>query len=389
MRINKLLKQAVTYNPTKKSFQMSVQDMCKKINDNTLTLPLYQRDVSWTLQKSVDLLNYQLFGKAPVAPISINQLSKMEAAVPQVSFIDREVIANEHIKTAHQSVVDGQQRLTTNYKAYKNNDDFRNVVLDVSAANFKIAKGAIKKSQIPVGILLNEDRSILQDYLTKEKTFNDLYALCIDVRSKLMDYNYTINQAEDLTEDEQIEWFEVLNNAGSKVTALQMSFSKLKAHDFDIYVSYINPFKGLIQEYGFDEMFSPFTTNVSYPISSLNSAYEVIVNNRVHKLNYAPIPSDTKESQLTGLDVSSLNQIIDLSLSALKESLDFISDHELNKYIDRMDYILYMTGYFAFYSGSSQDTEKVKILLEWIRNVDFTNQSNGTRRMLFQDLLSL
>lgn len=389
MRINKLLKQAVTYNPTKKSFQMSVQDMCKKIDDNTLTLPLYQRDVSWTLQKSVNLLNYQLFGKAPVAPISINQLSKMESAVPQVSFINREVIANEHIQTAHQSVVDGQQRLTTNYKAYKNYNDFRNVVLDVSSANFKIASGAIKKSQIPVGVLLNEDRSVLQEYLIKEKTFNELYALCIDVRSKLMDYNYTINQAEDLTEDEQIEWFEVLNNAGSKVSALQMSFSKLKAHDFDIYIKYINPFKDLIQEYGFDEMFSPFTTNVSYPISSLNSAYEVIVNNSVHKLNYAPIPSDTKESQLTRLDISSLNQIIDLSLCALKESLDFISNHELTKYIDRMDYIMYMAGYFAFNSGLSKVPEKVEILLKWIQDVDFTNQSNGSRRMIFQDLLSL
>lgn len=389
MRINKLLKQAVTYNPTKKSFQMSVQDMCKKITDSTLTLPLYQRDVSWTLQKSVDLLNYQLFGKAPVAPISINQLSKMEAAVPQVSFIDREIIANERIQASHQSVVDGQQRLTTNYKAYKNSDDFRNVVLDVSTASFKIAKGAVKKCQIPVGILLNEERNILQDYLTKEKTFNDLYAICIDVRSKLMDYNYTINQAEDLTEDEQIEWFEVLNNAGSKVTALQMSFSKLKAHDFDIYVNYINPFKELIQEYGFDEMFSPFTTNVSYPISSLNAAYEVIVNKGMHKLNYAPIPSDTKESQLTGLEVSDLRKIICLTLDALKESLDFISDHQLTNYINRMDYILYLTGYFAFFSGSSQDAEKTKNLLKWVQNINFSNESNGTRRTMFQDLLSL
>lgn len=389
MRINKLLKQAVTYNPTKKSFQMSVQDMCKKINANILTLPLYQRDVSWTLQKSVDLLNYQLFGKAPVAPISINQLSKMEAAVPQVSFIDREVIANDQILSSHQSVVDGQQRLTTNYKAFKNNDDFRNVVLDVSAATFKISKGAIKKNQIPVGILLNENRDILQEYLIKEKTFNELYALCIDVRSKLMDYNYTINQAEDLTENEQIEWFEVLNNAGSKVTALQMSFSKLKAHDFDIYVNYINPFKLLIQEYGFDEMFSPFTTNISYPISSLNPAYEIIENNRMHKLNYAPIPSDTKETQLTKLDIFSLNKIIELSLNSLKESLDFINNNELVKYIDRMDYILYLSGYFSFNSGSSNDPEKVKKLLKWIETVDFTNKSNGSRRMMFQNLLEL
>lgn len=92
MRINKKLLDAVKYNPTKKSFQMSVQQMCERIDENKLTLPLYQRDVSWTLQKSVDLLNYQLFGKAPVAPISINQIEDIETSVPQVSFIDRNLI---------------------------------------------------------------------------------------------------------------------------------------------------------------------------------------------------------------------------------------------------------------------------------------------------------
>lgn len=363
--------------------------MCKKINENTLTLPLYQRDVSWTLQKSVDLLNYQLFGKAPVSPISINQLSKMEVMVPQISFINRELIKVDEIKASHQSVVDGQQRLTTNYKAFKNSDDFRNVVLDVSTANFKIVKGSIKKNQIPVGILLNEDRDILQKYLTNEKTFSDLYVLCIDVRSKLMDYNYTINQAEDLTEDEQIEWFEVLNNAGSKVTALQMAFSKLKIHNFDIYTDFINPFKNAIQSYGYDEMFLPFTTNVSYPISSLNPAYEVIVNNGKHKLNYAPIPSDTKEGQLTVLEVSTIQKIINLSLRSLNECLNFIDTYNLSLFIKRMDYILYLTGYFTFFNDASQDTEKAKILSEWVKTTDFSNKSNGQRRTIFQKLLLL
>ena len=278
MKINKKLLEAVQFNPTKKSFQMSVLQMCEKIDQNKLTLPLYQRDVSWSLQKSVDLLNYQLFGKAPVAPISINEIGEVGLSVPQVSFINREIVPKDQILNAHQSVVDGQQRLTTNYKAYINSSDFRNVVLDVANACFKIIKASIKKNQIPVGMLLNKDRKQLQSYLMQQKTFNDLYAICIDVRSKLMDYNYTINQANDLSEDEQIEWFEVLNNAGSKVTALQMSFSKLKIHNFDIYNDYINPFKECIQEYGFEELFSPFTTNVSYPISSLNPAYEIVVN---------------------------------------------------------------------------------------------------------------
>ena len=162
MKINKKLLEAVQFNPTKKSFQMSVLQMCEKIDQNKLTLPLYQRDVSWSLQKSVDLLNYQLFGKAPVAPISINEIGEVGLSVPQVSFINREIVPKDQILNAHQSVVDGQQRLTTNYKAYIDSNDFRNVVLDVASACFKIIKASIKKNQIPVGMLLNKDRKRLQ-----------------------------------------------------------------------------------------------------------------------------------------------------------------------------------------------------------------------------------
>lgn len=116
MKINKKLEVAAEFNPTKKSHQMTIFEMCKKIQNNKITLPLYQRDLSWTLNKAVDLFNYQLFGKAPVAPISLNQISNGEA-VPQVSFLSRNIIDSDSILADHQSVVDGQQRLSTNFKS--------------------------------------------------------------------------------------------------------------------------------------------------------------------------------------------------------------------------------------------------------------------------------
>lgn len=61
---------------------MTIGDMCEKIKKNKITRPLYQGDLSWNLKKSVDLLNYQLFGKIPVSPISINQISDNSIAVP-------------------------------------------------------------------------------------------------------------------------------------------------------------------------------------------------------------------------------------------------------------------------------------------------------------------
>lgn len=390
MKISKKIEKATGFNPTKKTHQMDIATMCEKIKTNKITLPLYQRDLSWTLQKAIDLFNFQLFGKAPVAPISINEISNSsEEDVPQISFLNRELIPFTEIKGDHQSVVDGQQRLTTNFKAYINDDSFRNIVLDFSRGIFRLIEGELLKSQIPVGVLLNEKEEVLIKYLEQKGTLSSLFAIALRVRTKIRSYNYTINIAENLLEEEQIEWFEVLNNAGSRVTALQMSFSKLKIHNLDIYVDYTEPFKQKVNEFGYEELFSPFTTNVSYPIAALNPAFEVIEKQGIHNTNYAPIPSDTKEAVLTKLDVSAFRKIISLTLDSLERALIFVDEHDLKEYISRMDYILYLTGYFAFQPSEKLDDDLEKLLVSWVKSVNFTNQSNSSRREVFTELLEL
>lgn len=61
---------------------MSIMQMCEKIENQTISLPLYQRDLSWTLEKCIDLLNYQLLGKAPVEPILMNEINDINSCVP-------------------------------------------------------------------------------------------------------------------------------------------------------------------------------------------------------------------------------------------------------------------------------------------------------------------
>ena len=63
MNISKHLLEAANLNPTKNSRQDYIFTLCESIEKNELTLPLYQRDVSWTLNKCVELLNYQLISK--------------------------------------------------------------------------------------------------------------------------------------------------------------------------------------------------------------------------------------------------------------------------------------------------------------------------------------
>jgi len=390
VRINSKLKAAASFDPTQKSYNMPIHEICTNVAKNEITLPLYQRDISWTLQKATELLDYQLFGRAPVSPLSINQITNGEF-IPQVSFVNRDLLESDSLKNGHMSVVDGQQRITTNFKAFINHSDFVNIVLDVSSATFKIIETSPKESQIPVGVLLNKNPQVLEDYLNEKGLIIELYSLLVNVRSKMHNYGYTINVAGNLTEKQQIEWFEILNNAGSRVTKIQMAFSKLKMQNIDIYTDYTRPFKEILGFYGLDDMvFKAFTTNVSYPIAALSPAYEVIVNNKRHNNNTAPIPSDTKEDVLVKLEVDVLKDIIKLSLDSLKLGLEFISENSLLDMVDRVDYILYIAGYFAFSEHNSLNdlslNEKQR-LINWFEDVNFTNQSNTSRRTLFTDLI--
>lgn len=386
MKISKALMQAASFNPTEKSHKMTVLDMCKKIESREISLPLYQRDVSWTKGQAIELLNYQMLGKAPVAPISMNIILDIEDYVPQVAFDDREMIEKSKIEKGQMSVVDGQQRLTTNYKAYSNSDDFRNIVLDVARGRFLLEEGAFTKSQIPVGVLLNKDDAVFYEYLTKNNMMKDpgFMTILVQCRSKIRSYYYTINQAENLTEDEQIEWFEVLNNAGSRVSALQMRFSKMKVHGIDIYTMYTLKFKNKLLEYGYD-FFSPQKTSVSYPIAALNPAYEIIMN-KLHTDAYAPIPSDTKENQLCALEPALLKQCFAKTLEALDKSVEFIQEQDV-KEPDRIDYINYITGFFVY--NPSPSNEVIKKLVDWYNKVDFNNKSNSRRRTIFTQLLNI
>lgn len=387
MNINRQLLEAANLNPTKNSRQEYIFTLCEYIEKNELTLPLYQRDVSWTLQKCVELLNYQLLSKSPISAISINIINNVseEFAVPQVSFIERELIPCA--VRGQMSVVDGQQRLTTNYKAYCNHPDLKNVVLDLGKGEFVINNEAFRKNQVPVGVLLNKDDKKLIEYTESNKALSSplIVNALLQIRNKIKTYQYTINFATDLSEDEQIDWFEVLNNAGSRVSIIQMRFSKLKAHGIDVYTQYTHVYRTKILEYGYD-YFTPQKTNVSYPIAALNPAYEVLISGR-HSNNFAPISSDTKENQLCNLQPKQLLNCFDITLEALDKVLEFVEDNKLKKH-NRSDYINYLIGYFVFHREGITNEQKDS-LISWYNSVDFTNKSNTVRRKIYSDLLKL
>ncbi|MBR6954742.1 MAG: DUF262 domain-containing protein [Clostridia bacterium] len=385
MRINPELIQNANMNPTKETRQQTIDDLCTSIDQGTLVLPLYQRDLSWTLEKCVELLNYQLSGKAPVSAISYNIINRTEDAVQQISFITRELV---DMRPGLNSVIDGQQRIATNYKAYIGHPDFKDVVLDLKKGRFiiKPSDAEPKPHQIPVGVLLHRDIEEFRRYLGRHPALSKLEvqnALLL-VRNKFKSYHYTINQGKDLSEDEQIKWFEVLNNAGSRVTVIQMRLAKLKIYDIDIYDDYTRVYVARIKERGLERVFEKQSTDVSYPISALNPAYEVIVG-QAHSFNYCPMAPDTKENQICNLKPDQIRRAIKMTLDALDRVFSFIDTHHL-KSPDRIDYINFLLGYFVFYPDALSAQEEQR-LIDWYRKVDFSNTSNTERRAIFYSLL--
>jgi len=209
----------------------------------------------------------------------------------------------------------------------------------------------------------------------------------LQIRIKFKSYNYTINKAEDLTEKDQIEWFEVLNNAGSRVTRIQMDIAKQRAKNIDIYKEYVQIFIDKINNFT-NNVFKMKATEVSYPMSMLNPTYEFI-QNKEHTSNYAPIPSDYKFGLMDKFkSKEEILELVDVTLTNLDKAIEFIKSKTL-EIPNRIDYITYLTGYFIFLGDNKLIEERINALVSWYNQVDFTNQSNTDRREIFTNLLKI
>lgn len=384
------LSKAAAFDPTKKSHSSSIHHLCQKIENEKLTIPVYQRNLSWTHAKAVDLFNFQLNGKSAISAISIidiyNGGETQEGGVKQLKFLTREPIT----KVGRlETIIDGQQRLSTNYKAYIGDPDFDCIVLDLGLAAFRDIKNQDPTlKQIPVTKLLHKDSSVLSNYL-KEKLsnedFNDIYSLLVEIRTKLHTYSYTINVAEDLSFEEQKEWFEILNNAGTRVKGLQLALANMSdSYNFDIY-DYFDDFKKITlnSSLSIKKLYTPLSTQDTYPMCALNPWYEVYFKLE-HQSNFAPFPSDAKPNAITKISEKDIKTITGNTLESLKLALDFLREYKLINTIDRIDYVLYLIGYLAFHGNKINNPQ---LIIDWVKIIDFSNLDNGIRRHIFDDLI--
>ncbi|MCM3252439.1 hypothetical protein [Priestia aryabhattai] len=388
IKINEKLDFFSNFDPTKESKPISLGNLCKDIEGGKLTLPIFQTYIRWKTNKSIDLLNFQLNGKAAVSPISINIIVNKKLAVPQVSFINREQIDSNTISGRH-SVNDGQQRLSCNYKAYTDHEEFKNIVLDITKGEFITNAGVLKKSQIPVGKLYNKNPKVFEQYLKDHKHLQEFEVqnLLGRVRNKFLSYYYTVNYARDLTEEEQREWFKVLNLAGSKVTGVEVHLTDMLIKEVDFYKEYVEKFQEKLKESSFKTLFVKKTTEISIPLAALNPAYEIL-KGKEHTNNFSPMPSDTKASLISKLDKREIRKLFDMTLNALAHAIKFIN-HNFLEEPKRIDYLTYLLGAFVFIEGKEINEKQKEYLIKWYNDVDFPKKDNGFRRKIFERLIQV
>ncbi len=386
--INKDLERFSTFDPTKESKPMSLGNLCKDIEENKLTLPIFQTYIRWKIEKSVELLNFQLSGKAAVSPISINIIENRDLAVPQVSFITRNLINNDDI-LGKNSVNDGQQRLSCNFKAYIDHVDFKCIVLDITTGRFTINNEGLKKSQIPVGKLYNKDPQVFKQYLimNKELQVFEIQNLLTRIRNKFLGYYYTVNYARDLTEEEQREWFEVLNLAGSRITEIEIELTAMLVKGVDFYSEYADKFGEKLKESGFNYLFVFKATEISIPLASLNPALEIL-KGKIHTSNFSPIPSDAKANLISKLNKDELLKVFNMTLDALQWAIEFIENNNLKK-PKRIDYLTYLLGAFIYLGKKEASINQSEYLTKLYNEVEYSNKDNGERRKIFDEFIKV
>ncbi|WP_017187678.1 GmrSD restriction endonuclease domain-containing protein [Alkalibacillus haloalkaliphilus] len=379
------------FDPSKERKDMTLQLLCDDIEKGKMVLPIYQTYIRWTQSKMVDLFNYQLLGKSPVAPVSINFIDDPEQVIEQIGFLDRKVLDKENLLGKH-SVVDGQQRLSTNFKAYIDHKDVGDIVLDLRKGKFISLPNndTIKEHQIPVGKLYNKDQTKYLEYVNNNEFLkgDNIKDLLNTIRKKHQQYYYVVNFATNLSKTEQMEWFEVLNLAGSRVTEDMVFLTDLLVKGIDFYTDYVNPFIKKLESKDLEHLMPKKSAEVSIPLATLNAAYFKVTGGK-KKGNFSPIPSDTKAKAIGRCEVGEIKEMISITLKALNDILEFMSKKNRLGGIERVDILTYLIGLTVDKEIDYNDlsSEQSHYLTEFIDTADFVNNSNTTRREKYSKLL--
>ena len=219
ININSTVLKSVTFNPSLETHSINIRELCSAIENKQLVQPFYLEKFNkmlkrekhkWSATDMCRLFYTQLFENFPVSQITVNVFEN-DQDLKRYSDILKNVQEIEY-KRGTKLLLDGYERLNTNYMAYINDPSVSHIYLDLYNGLFTV-KDEPEKGLIPVGVLYNKDDSVLSSYIKDREELQsfEIYQLLLNIRSKHFGYFYSVNQATDLDLSSQLAWYAYLN----------------------------------------------------------------------------------------------------------------------------------------------------------------------------------
>lgn len=359
--------------PDKKKYSSLIND----IEEGRIKIPRFQRDFVWSIEKTAKLLDSILKGY-PIGTFIIWRTSERMNEVKEIgNFKLPETPEGDTV----QYVLDGQQRITSLFAAYRGEEikkngrkstNYRDIVVNLDKGLDEsndqiITAGPTGERCVPLSAVLNPHHSESQEH----SKLNDGETKLISNYFKVFN-TYTFSmvflQKEDI--DSAIEVFTRINTGGKPLTPFEIMSAKTydEEQKFDMQVKW--------------EAFTKELKAINYEgVSS-----KVVL----HLLSlFLSNPKECRKKTILGLDKQAIIDKWEDAISALKDSIDYfrttyrIPVSQLLPY----DSLLVPFAYFFSLSKKQPDSDQRKYLEEYFWRISLSYRySSSTESKLAQDI---
>lgn len=354
-------------------------DLIRDIENGTLKIPQFQRDFVWDISKTAELLDSILKGY----PIGTFIIWQTKDRINNIKNIGNQDLPDTTEGTEVQYILDGQQRITSLFAAYKgvsviSNDkkqpiDFNDIVVnldsDIDNTDEQIV---IPKPQSGKYLPLND---VLHFSYTKSlelpPEFSDSDKAKIDLYSKAFDkYDFSTVYLRKDDIDSAIEVFTRINTAGKTLTLFEIMSAKTydENKNFDMQQKW-NSFISELTSIGYDEISS----------SNILNLLSVIISTT----------KECKRSVILSLKKQDIIDNWEKAISAVQDTIEYFRS-TLRIPVAKLlpyDTLIVPFSYFFFRVSNDPSTLQRNFLEEFFWNMSLSHRySTSSETRLAQDI---
>jgi hypothetical protein len=354
-------------------------DLISDVERGVIKVPKFQRDFVWSIEKTANLLDSIVKGY----PIGTFILWQTDTRLNDVKNIGNFDIPETPEGTKIQYVLDGQQRITSLFAAYRGETirkpgekkvtDYKNIFvsLDVDINPDEdqiITSEPVGEKYLPLHEILNfgvTDYPQLAERFTSEEMNR-----AFDYSKIFATYSFStiILRKEDV--NSAIQVFTRINTGGQTLTLFEIMAAKTydEGQNFDMQVKW-NNFIDELKDAKYDEISSRVILNLMSLIHSTSK--------------------ECKQTTILALDKQVIINGWDGCISVIKDSIDYFRQ-TYRIPVSRLlpyDSLIVPFAYFFHKKGGQPDPDQAKYLEEFFWRVSLSNRySSATESKLAQDI---